>query len=93
MIPERLKALELILKKTAETNLSLIHIYLEFVRQVYPKMCSLMEFCEGQLDENGFLVGRENDWIYIDWADMDKTCLLYTSMLSMARQREIFAGL
>ena len=45
---------------------------LEFVRQVYPKMCSLMEFCEGQLDENGFLVGRENDWIYIDWADMDK---------------------
>ncbi len=36
-------------------------------------MCSLMEFCEEQLDENGFLVGRENDWIYIDWADMDKT--------------------
>ena len=62
-------------------------------RDVYKRQ--LMEFCEGQLDENGFLVGRENDWIYIDWADMDKTgalcaeqmlfaacwqtCLLYTS--------------
>lgn len=45
---------------------------LEFVRQVYPKMCSLMEFCEEQTEENGFLIGREGDWIYIDWAEMDK---------------------
>lgn len=43
-----------------------------FVRQVYPKMVSLMDFCEGQLDGHGFLVGRESDWIYIDWADLDK---------------------
>ena len=57
---------------------------LEFVRQVYPKMCSLMEFCEGQLDENGFLVGRENDWIYIDWADMDKTGALCAEQMLFA---------
>lgn len=43
-----------------------------FVRQVYPKMVSLMEFCEEQRDEHGFLVGRGKDWIYIDWADLDK---------------------
>ena len=58
---------------------------LEFVRQVYPKMCSLMEFCEGQLDENGFLVGRENDWIYIDWADMDKTGALCAEQMHAGR--------
>lgn len=44
----------------------------EFIRQVYPKMRSLMEFCEGQLDPDGFLIGREKDWIFIDWADLDK---------------------
>lgn len=47
-------------------------------------MCSLMEFCEGQLDENGFLVGRENDWIYIDWADMDKTGALCAEQMLFA---------
>ena len=45
---------------------------LRFVRQIYPKMCSLMEFCENQTDAHGFLTGREKDWIYIDWADLDK---------------------
>ena len=44
---------------------------LEFVRQ-------------GQLDENGFLVGRENDWIYIDWADMDKTGALCAEQMLFA---------
>ena len=43
-----------------------------------------MEFCEGQLDENGFLVGRENDWIYIDWADMDKTGALCAEQMLFA---------
>lgn len=45
---------------------------LDFVKQVYPKMCSLMAFCEKQTEEHGFIVGREKDWVYIDWADMDK---------------------
>lgn len=43
-----------------------------FVRFIYPKMCSLMEFCETQLDEHGFLTGRDGDWIFTDWADFDK---------------------
>lgn len=43
-----------------------------FIKQIYPKMCSLMEFCEKQLDENGFIIGRENDWVFIDWADFDR---------------------
>lgn len=45
---------------------------LEFVEAVYPKMVSLMEFCERQTDQNGFLVGRDKDWTFIDWADIDK---------------------
>ena len=44
----------------------------EFLELVYPKMVSLMEFCNGRREEHGFLIGKEKDWVYIDWADMDK---------------------
>ncbi len=57
---------------------------LEFVKQVYPKMCSLMEFCEGQLDEHGFIIGREGDWIFIDWADLDKEGALCAEQMLFA---------
>lgn len=45
---------------------------IDFVRAIYPRMQTMMDFLLGQLDENGFLVGRPDDWIFIDWADMDK---------------------
>lgn len=45
---------------------------LDFIEAVYPKMISLMEFCECQTDQNGFLVGRDKDWTFIDWAEIDK---------------------
>ncbi len=43
-----------------------------FLRQLWPRMCTLMDFCESRLDENGFLIGKERDWVYIDWAELDK---------------------
>jgi len=43
-----------------------------FIRQVYPKMCKLMEFCGRQLDGNGFIVPRPQDWEFIDWAAFDR---------------------
>lgn len=45
---------------------------LAFLRMVWSKMQSLMAFCEENLDEHGFLTAREKDWIFIDWADLDK---------------------
>lgn len=45
----------------------------EFLTWMYPKMESLMKFCEGGLQEQGFIEGKEDDWIFIDWADLDKT--------------------
>lgn len=45
----------------------------EFLKEIYSKVLRMMEFLEGQLDEHGFLIGREGDWIFIDWSeDMDK---------------------
>lgn len=55
-----------------------------FLEQIYPKMVSLIEFCEKQLDEHGFLVGRKKDWIYIDWADLDKKGPLCAEQMLLA---------
>lgn len=44
----------------------------EFITRIWTKITSLMDFCEAQTDENGFLTGRQGDWIFIDWADLDK---------------------
>lgn len=55
-----------------------------FVRQIYPKMLSLMDFCEGQMDEHGFLIGRRQDWIYIDWANLDKEGPLAAEQMLLA---------
>lgn len=57
---------------------------LEFLEQIFPKMCSLMEFCESQLDEHGFIIGREGDWIFIDWADLDKEGALCAEQILFA---------
>lgn len=63
----------------------------EFLEQIYPKMRSLMEFCAGQVDENGFFTGREGDWVYIDWADMDKTGALCAEQMLFAKCWDVMA--
>ena len=45
----------------------------DFLRDMYPKMKTMADFLMEQTDELGFFTGRPGDWIYIDWADMDKT--------------------
>lgn len=44
----------------------------EFVQFVYPRVKALYQFVLGRLDENGFMVQRPGDWIFIDWSPMDK---------------------
>ena len=63
----------------------------EFLEQIYPKMCSLMNFCAGQVEEHGFFTGREGDWVYIDWADMDKTGALCAEQMLFAKCWDVMA--
>ena len=44
----------------------------KFLKQIYPKMKSMMDYLIAQTDELGFIYGREKDWIFIDWSEMDK---------------------
>ena len=65
---------------------------LEFIRMIYPKMESLMRYCMEQTDEQGFLYGREGDWVYIDWAEMDKEGTLCAEQMLLARSYEAMAA-
>lgn len=45
---------------------------LEFIKMIYPKMKSMMDYCLNQINENGFIYGRKNDWVFIDWAYIEQ---------------------
>jgi len=60
---------------------------IEFIRQNYQKMLALMEFCLGRRNSSGMMEGLPGDWVFIDWADFEKTgevsaeqMLLYKSL-------------
>ncbi|MBW8684622.1 alpha-L-rhamnosidase-related protein [Chitinophaga rhizophila] len=40
-----------------------------FIRQFYPRMQTLMEYCLGRRNKDGLMEGMPGDWIFIDWAD------------------------
>lgn len=44
----------------------------EFLALVWPKAASLLEFCRERTDARGFLTAGERDWVFIDWAELDK---------------------
>src|SRR5690606_22080010 len=41
---------------------------LGFIKQYYDRAVSLMDFCIKQRNEEGFLEGRPQDWVFVDWA-------------------------
>lgn len=43
-----------------------------FLKFIYPKAVSLMNFCADRVNGDGFIIGKGNDWTFIDWSDLDK---------------------
>ena len=43
----------------------------EFVREMFPAVKRIIEFAHTRRTESGMLEGREGDWIFVDWADLD----------------------
>ena len=44
----------------------------EFIKFVWPRIKMLFDYIVARLDENGFVVQRDGDWIFVDWAGFDK---------------------
>ena len=40
-----------------------------FVREMWPRMVTLMDYVEGRLNDNGMAEGQPDDWIFVDWVD------------------------
>ena len=62
----------------------------DFVKFIMPRVKELYDFAVSRLDERGYVVQRPGDWIFIDWADIDKAgasageqMLLYKAMCAM----------
>ena len=65
----------------------------DFIHNIYPKMEDLMELCISQTDENGFIIGRPQDWIFIDWADIDKTGAISAEQVLFVKAYEVMSHL
>ncbi len=63
----------------------------EFLEMIYPKMKSMMDYLERQTDEHGFLYGRPGDWVFIDWADIDKEGPISAEQFLLARSYQTMA--
>ena len=46
---------------------------LKFVASQMDHLLEMMEFCIARTNENGLMNGREEDWVFVDWADLDNT--------------------
>jgi hypothetical protein len=77
-----------------------IHDYLQytgdrdFVKQLYPRMQSLMDFCLSRRNSNGMMEGLAGDWVFIDWADfkMRKSGEISFEQLLFCRSLETMAS-
>ena len=41
----------------------------DFVREMWPRMVTLMDYVESRLNADGMAEGQADDWIFVDWVD------------------------
>lgn len=64
-----------------------------FIRQIYPRMQTMMEYVLGRTNANGMVEGQTGDWIFVDWAEgyMSKKGELSFEQVLFARSLETMA--
>ncbi len=65
----------------------------DFLRSLWPRAVSLMDYCLRRRDENGFAVNEGNGWIFVDWADIDKEYAVCAEQMLLRRALEAMATL
>ncbi|MBP5346911.1 MAG: alpha-rhamnosidase [Bacteroidales bacterium] len=64
----------------------------DFVREIYPRASTLMDYALSRLTDEGLAVGQPDDWIFVDWVDFPmhkrgilcfEQVLLYRSLRTM----------
>jgi len=62
-----------------------------FIKSYYPRMVSLMDYCLSRRNANGMMEGLTGDWVYVDWAPMDKKGELSFEQILFCRSLETMA--
>lgn len=65
----------------------------DFVGQIYPRMRTMMDYCQGRADADGMIVGLDGDWVFLDWSPepMDKRGEVSFEQILYARSLEAMA--
>ncbi len=63
----------------------------DFLKSIYPRMVTMMDFVLNRRNKNGMLEGLHNDWVFIDWAPMAKDGELSVIQLLFARSLDAMA--
>lgn len=64
----------------------------DFIRRVYQRALKLMEFCILRQNPDGLLEGLPGDWVFIDWADMEKKGALSSMQMLYCKALEAMAA-
>lgn len=66
---------------------------LAFVKQIYPRMQTMMAYVLGRTNRNGMVEGMTGDWVFVDWADgfLDKKGELAIEQVLLCKSLETMA--
>lgn len=65
----------------------------KFLRQMSPQLTEIMKFCENRESVDGFMRENPGDWIFIDWAPLDKEGALCAEQILYAKALECYADI
>ncbi len=66
----------------------------DFVRDIYPRMLTMMDYCLSRTNADGMAEGQPDDWIFVDWVDfpMHKRGVLCFEQILFCKALETMAS-
>ena len=65
----------------------------DLLRRIFPQARRIMDFCRSRADADGFVRGKQRDWVFIDWAPMDREGALCGEQVLFARALEAYGSI
>jgi len=64
---------------------------ISFVNKYMDRALEIIGYCLSRRDDNGYMNSRPGDWVFLDWADMDKSGVLCAEQVLFCRCLEIMS--
>ncbi len=63
----------------------------QFIRNIFPRMKEFLDFIISRLDKDNLVAPIDEDWIFIDWADIDKEGPISAEQMLLLKSIDCFA--